>query len=80
MYAPTFSSPTIKLSLYFNSDYCWRSRSVYLGSVYILSIYLSSEYSVQLDTGSSDLWIKGDVHPLPGTTTMVSFDSETPFL
>ncbi|KAF9451721.1 acid protease [Macrolepiota fuliginosa MF-IS2] len=37
--------------------------------IYLVNITVGGqEYSVQLDTGSSDLWIKGNVHPLPGTT------------
>lgn len=31
-----------------------------------------AEYSVQLDTGSSDLFIKGDTYPIPNTTVTVS--------
>lgn len=38
--------------------------------IYLTNITVgSSEYSVQLDTGSSDLWIKPSVSPLPGATT-----------
>jgi len=33
---------------------------------------IPEEYSVQLDTGSSDLWIKPSVSPLPGATSTVS--------
>ena len=31
-----------------------------------------ADYPVQLDTGSSDLWVKGDTHPLPGSQQTVS--------
>ena len=30
-----------------------------------------ADYVVQLDTGSSDLWIKGDTYPLPNSDISV---------
>ncbi|KXN86268.1 Gastricsin [Leucoagaricus sp. SymC.cos] len=38
--------------------------------IYLVNITVGDNgYSVQLDTGSSDLWIKGSVTPLPGATS-----------
>jgi hypothetical protein len=37
---------------------------IYMANITIAGV----EYPVQLDTGSSDLWIKGDQHPTPDTT------------
>ncbi|KAF9009070.1 aspartic peptidase domain-containing protein [Cyathus striatus] len=36
---------------------------IYMANITIAGV----EYPVQLDTGSSDLWIKGDQHPTPNT-------------
>lgn len=36
------------------------------------SIFCRLEYPVQLDTGSSDLFIKGESYPIPNTTETVS--------
>lgn len=36
------------------------------------SLNTPTDYSVQLDTGSSDLFIKGATHPIPNTDGTVS--------
>ena len=36
-----------------------------------LDLILVSDYRVQLDTGSSDLWIKGSSSPLPNSSQTV---------
>ncbi|KAF7776156.1 hypothetical protein Agabi119p4_4549 [Agaricus bisporus var. burnettii] len=42
--------------------------------IYLVDITVAGHnYTVQLDTGSSDLWIKGQTNPLPGVTTTDSF-------
>ena len=39
-----------------------------------------SEYPLQLDTGSSDLWVKGDTSPLPNTNQTVSVSKAPQFV
>jgi len=44
--------------------------STYNDMLYIANITLAGkDYQVQLDTGSSDLWIQGSSFPIPSTTT-----------
>ena len=56
-------------------DHCWWSRYASIAPLHQLApnsvLLLSSEYTVQLDTGSSDLWVKGDSSPLPNTNQTV---------
>ncbi|TFK43535.1 aspartic peptidase domain-containing protein [Crucibulum laeve] len=44
--------------------------------IYMANITIGgTDYPVQLDTGSSDLWIQGDTHPIPNTTeTALTFN------
>lgn len=55
-------------------DHCRRCWSV-LHALYALLLHshpcIAAEYPVQLDTGSSDLWIKGTSYPIPGSTETV---------
>ena len=39
------------------------------------SLNAATDYSVQLDTGSSDLFIKGATHPIPNTKGTVRIHS-----
>lgn len=57
------------------SDHSWRRRYVLQpdseSSEAVLK--LLAEYPVQMDTGSSDLWIKGSSSPLPDSKQTVRF-------
>lgn len=48
-----------------------RSRLIFFFSPYARRL----DFLVQLDTGSSDLWVKGPSHPLPNANTSVRIPS-----
>ena len=64
--ATVSSAQLLKLYAYGLLDYCWRRQCVfYPRSCSSWSLNTITDYSVQLDTGSSDLFIKGATHPVP---------------
>lgn len=66
---------SLVLVLKYCLDYRWRSWWVL--PLLALNFYPQPkpEYAVQLDTGSSDLFIKGEKSPIPGSTATVRFHS-----
>jgi hypothetical protein len=55
-------------------DYCWKQWFVFTENnvkIYVYAFWFLV-YPVQLDTGSSDLFIHGNTSPLPGTQGTVS--------
>ncbi|KIP12708.1 hypothetical protein PHLGIDRAFT_32641, partial [Phlebiopsis gigantea 11061_1 CR5-6] len=65
----SYSRPQVMAAEYSSSTDDDTDLSTYHDIIYLANITVGgNDYQVQLDTGSSDLWVKGSTTPLPGAT------------